>query len=315
MIDIEPTESSRDRRADGSRRVHEARRRPVASAVSETIAIALRPARRQISSARSTRSAKRSTSAICAASRTSRRRARRGRTALPPVSRGRLDAHDRDHRRRGRIRDPDLLDGVARGRRARGRARGVRRGARRRSSASRASRRCTITPDELAAYYSADWAEKQLISGHGVLSAIVRRGKEPIEIPGPHRSFYVGPRVLLQLAPEQPRPALARSDPSRAVDPDAHRGDVRRPRSRMTARPIKLAVWLGEEVVFPAVDYAGISAIRTRQAEVFLIPAARVPSSRASAGRRSTSARASRTTSAADWPAIVRPRASSRRRP
>ena len=43
-------------------------------------------------------------------------------------------------------------------------------------------------------------------------------------------------------------------------------------------REIKLAVWLGEEVVFPAVDFAGISADpNAAKPEVFLIPAARVP--------------------------------------
>lgn len=134
-----------------------------------------------------------------------------------------------------------------------------------------------LTPDEMTAYYTADWAEKQLVSGHGVLSALVRDRKETIEIPGPHRSFCLGPRVLLQLGPEKPHLRLLEAIRRVQWIPVRTAGTFLAT-AKSDQREIKLAVWLGEEVVFPAVDFAGISADpHAERPEVFLIPAARVP--------------------------------------
>lgn len=134
-----------------------------------------------------------------------------------------------------------------------------------------------LTPDEMTAYYTADWAEAQLVSGHGVLSALVRDRKETIEIPGPHRSFCLGPRVLLQLGPERPHLRLLEAIRRVQWIPVRTAGTFLAT-AKSDQREIKLAVWLGEEVVFPAVDYAGISADpHAAKPEVFLIPATRVP--------------------------------------
>lgn len=134
-----------------------------------------------------------------------------------------------------------------------------------------------LTPDEMIAYYTAEWAEKQLVSGHGVLSALVRDRKETIEIPGPHRSFCLGPRVLLQLGPEKPHLRLLEAIRRVQWIPVRTAGTFLAT-AKSDQREIKLAVWLGEEVVFPAVDFAGISADpHAEKPEVFLIPAARVP--------------------------------------
>ena len=134
-----------------------------------------------------------------------------------------------------------------------------------------------ITPDQIATYYSADWADKQLVSGHGVLSAIVRERKETIEIPGPHRSFCLGPRVLLQLGPDKPHLRLLEAIRRVQWIPVRTAGTFLAT-AKSDQREIKLAVWLGEEVVFPAVDFAGISADpHADKPEVFLIPASRVP--------------------------------------
>ena len=135
----------------------------------------------------------------------------------------------------------------------------------------------SLTPDAIAEYYSAAWAEKQLVSGHHVLSAVVRDRKETIEIPGPHRSFCLGPRVLLQLGPDQPHLRLLEAIRRVQWIPVRTAGTFLA-NAKSDQREIKLAVWLGEEVVFPAVDFAGISADpHAEKPEVFLIPAARVP--------------------------------------
>ncbi|MEP6863103.1 MAG: hypothetical protein ABJE66_20925 [Deltaproteobacteria bacterium] len=134
-----------------------------------------------------------------------------------------------------------------------------------------------LTPDEMTAYYTVEWADQQLVSGHGVLSALVRDRKETIEIPGPHRSFCLGPRVLLQLGPDKPHLRLLEAIRRVQWIPVRTAGTFLAT-AKSDQREVKLAVWLGEEVVFPAVDYAGISADpNAEKPEVFLIPAARVP--------------------------------------
>jgi hypothetical protein len=137
-----------------------------------------------------------------------------------------------------------------------------------------------ITPDELAVHYDHAWTERQLESGHGVLSALIRDGKGPLEIPGPNRAFSIGPRVLLQLGPDQPHLALLEAIRRVQWIPIRTAG-IFIANAKSDNREVKLAMWFGEEVVFPAVDFACLSADPhgevTDKPEVFLIPAARVP--------------------------------------
>ncbi|MEO8554917.1 MAG: hypothetical protein ABI678_33290, partial [Kofleriaceae bacterium] len=135
----------------------------------------------------------------------------------------------------------------------------------------------TIAADEIAMHYDHAWTERQLESGHGVLSALIRDGKETIEIPGPNRSFSMGPRVLLQLGPDQPHLRLLEAIRRVQWIPIRTAG-IFIATAKSDNREVKLAMWLGEEVVFPAVDFAGVSADPgADKPEVFLIPAPRVP--------------------------------------
>lgn len=134
-----------------------------------------------------------------------------------------------------------------------------------------------ITPADLAVYYGHTWADGQLESGHRVLSALVRDGKGPIEIPGPNRSFYIGPRVLLQLGPDQPHLRLLEAIRRVQWIPIRTAG-IFIANAASDNREVKLAMWFGEEVVFPGVELACMSVEpRADKPEVFLIPASRVP--------------------------------------
>jgi len=129
-----------------------------------------------------------------------------------------------------------------------------------------------LPPTELAAFYSPEWADRMIESGYAVLSEMVRRGEGPMQVPGPRRSFFVGPRVLLQLPPERPEQRLL--DAIRHVQwiPIRTAGTFEA-KSATSDKDIRLAMWLGEEVVFPGVEYACIGLDGTN---VFLIPASRV---------------------------------------
>jgi hypothetical protein len=134
----------------------------------------------------------------------------------------------------------------------------------------------TLVAGELASFYSADWALRKVESGYRVLSALVRDGKGPIEVPGPNRTFCFGPRVMLQLGPEQPHLRLLEAI-RRVQWIPVRTAATFVATAKSDQREIKLAMWLGEEVFFPIVDYAGIAADPTAdKPEVFLIPYARV---------------------------------------
>jgi hypothetical protein len=129
-----------------------------------------------------------------------------------------------------------------------------------------------MAPPELATYYTPEWADGQIESGFAMVSAMIRDGRGPMQIPGPQRSFFVGPRMLLQLAADRPEQRLL--DAIRYVQwiPIRTAG-VFEAKSATTEKPLKLATWLGEEVVFPGVDYA---CLGLDSSNVFLIPASRV---------------------------------------
>ena len=164
--------------------------------------------------------------------------------------------------------------------------------------------RGTLSPGELAGYYTADWADRQIESGHRVVSALVRDGKGPMEIPGPNRSFIVGPRVLLQLGPEAPAQKLLEAIRRVQWIPIRTAGQFSA-HAKTDNREIKLAMWLGDEVVFPGVEYAGISDPNAEKREVFMIPSSRIPEL---AGERWTPIDEKQGILAEfgdDWPAVV----------
>lgn len=158
-----------------------------------------------------------------------------------------------------------------------------------------------MAPGELAALYTPAWADRMTESGYRVLSEMVRRGEGPMQVPGPRRSFYVGPRVLLQLPPDHPEQRLLEAIRHVQWIPIRTAGTFET-QSALTGKAIRLAMWLGEEVVFPGVDYAAIGSVPP---DVFMIPAARVAEL---AGERWTpidEVQGIIADCSADWPAIV----------
>jgi len=121
---------------------------------------------------------------------------------------------------------------------------------------------------ELRDVYDASWAESQARSGVRVLRALIEDGRGPIEMPGPVRSFCVGPRVLAEVAGEDEHVRMWEA--IRAVQ-------WLRVRTAGVfvagEKETKLAVWLGDEVVFPPVAYAAVS----REPELVLVKAEHVP--------------------------------------
>jgi len=137
--------------------------------------------------------------------------------------------------------------------------------------------RGAIAVSELANVYDATWIDNQLRSGHGALGTLVREGKGPIEMPGPNRSFVVGARVLLQLGTDKPHVQLLEAI-RRVQWIPIRSGSVFTAQAKSDQREIKIAMWLGEELVFPYVEFCGIAIDPgADKPAVFMIPAARVP--------------------------------------
>ena len=121
---------------------------------------------------------------------------------------------------------------------------------------------------DLRAVYDASWTESQARSGVRVLRALIEQGRGPIQMPGPVRAFCVGPRVLAEVTGEDEHTRML--DAIRAVQWLR----VRTAGVFVAAeKETKLAVWLGDEVVFPPVAYAAVS----REQEVVLVKAEHVP--------------------------------------
>lgn len=122
---------------------------------------------------------------------------------------------------------------------------------------------------DLPARYDPAFAESQAESGLHALTALIADGRGPMAVPGPRRSVHIGPRMIGELGGDHRAlwAAIRRIQwlPVRTAGEYVTRS--------VADREIKLAIWLGEEVVFPAVDYAAVSLAP----EVFLIAAARVP--------------------------------------
>lgn len=120
---------------------------------------------------------------------------------------------------------------------------------------------------ELRDVYDARWAEDQARSGVRVVRALIEQGRGPIQMPGPVRPFCVGPRVLAEVAGEDEHVRMLAA--IRAVQ-------WLRVRSAGVFvagdEETRLAIWLGDEIVFPPVAYAAVS----REPEVVLVKAEHV---------------------------------------
>ena len=115
----------------------------------------------------------------------------------------------------------------------------------------------TIPVAELSRTHDARWIESLAASGARTVSTLVREGRGPIEIPGPMRSFYLGPRSLARLAGPLESlhhrliEALRRVQWLEAQHPAA---------SRFVARgddgegEFSFATWMGRPIFLPAVD-------------------------------------------------------------
>lgn len=166
-----------------------------------------------------------------------------------------------------------------------------------------------LTPiADIVAHHDAAWADAQVRSGLGVLRAMIEDGRGPMEIPGARRSYFVGPRVLAELA-------------ETGDEDTAHRrllSQIRRVQwmpvrtagtfiaKRAEGEEVKLAVLMGDEVVFPAVRYAAVSReLDDGARDVVLVDSSHVPRL---AGARWTyldERQGHLRDFGADWPAVV----------
>ena len=164
-----------------------------------------------------------------------------------------------------------------------------------------------IRVDELGRCYDAAWADEQARSGVRVVRALIADGRGPLQMPGPRRSYCIGRRILGELDAAGP------ADTVHARLIEAMRVvqwlPVRTAGTFVTehaGKEIKLAAWMGDEIVFPAVPYAVISLDRPgEEAEVFLIESARVPELAGARWRSIDEQQGHITAFGADWPAVV----------
>jgi len=134
---------------------------------------------------------------------------------------------------------------------------------------------------ELYRLHTADWMHEQAVSGTRALSALIRDGKGPMQMPGPNRSCFIGERLLAELEAAGPPETLSDRVLStmRRVQwdvPDGFRdagvfvsgGDDEQ------GRETRFAVWLPDEnLVLPRVDYV---ALRVTEGEIVMVPFAAV---------------------------------------
>lgn len=125
-----------------------------------------------------------------------------------------------------------------------------------------------IAVGDLRDAYDASWAEGQARSGVRVLRALIEQGRGPIQMPGPVRAFCVGPRVLAEVSGEDEHARMLEA--IRAVQ-------WLRVRTAgvfvVGEKQTELAFWLGKEIVFPPVAYAGVA----REPEIVVVKAEHVP--------------------------------------
>lgn len=132
----------------------------------------------------------------------------------------------------------------------------------------------------IVAHHDAAWADAQIRSGLRVLRAMIEDGRGPMEIPGARRSYFVGPRVLAELADSGDEDTAHRRllEQLRRVQWLPARTASIFLAKRRDGEEVSLAPWLGEEVIFPSVPYAAVSReLDDGAREVFLIDSTHVP--------------------------------------
>jgi len=152
-----------------------------------------------------------------------------------------------------------------------------------------------IPVGELREVYDASWVESQAQSGVRVIRALIAEGRGPIQMPGPVRGFCVGPRVLAEVTGEDEHVRMW--DAIRAVQ------WLRVRTAGMFVageKATKLAVWLGDEVVFPPVAYAALSV----EQETILIKAEHVPALAGARWRQLDEVQGHIADCGGDWPAV-----------
>jgi hypothetical protein len=150
----------------------------------------------------------------------------------------------------------------------------------------------TIPVADLGRTHDARWLESLAESCARTVATLVREGRGPIEIPGPMRSFYFGPRSLARLAGpvetlhHRLLAALRRVQWLEPQHPAASRFVARKSDGR---GEFSFAAWMGRPLFLPAVDRVlidvGMGGKRGTSSgmdsgisrEVFLVPAEVVP--------------------------------------
>jgi hypothetical protein len=128
-----------------------------------------------------------------------------------------------------------------------------------------------VAPARLAALYDTAWTDDNARSGARVAMTLIAKDGGPIGMPGPHRTYYLGKRTLGELGPVDDFHVrlLAAMHALQWHDARTAATFV----GKRDARDVTIAAWVGERVVFPKVDYAGIAL----DDDAFMIPSARVP--------------------------------------
>jgi hypothetical protein len=137
-----------------------------------------------------------------------------------------------------------------------------------------------LSLDELGYTLDAAWADSQAESGARALAVLIREGHGPVEVRGPIRSLHVGPRLLTELEAAGPANGFHRRLVERLrclqwIDPKRYRAAGIFEADTPRAGTIRFAVWDGQPILFPPVEFALVDQQPTGRP--FLIPAAEVP--------------------------------------
>jgi len=138
-----------------------------------------------------------------------------------------------------------------------------------------------VTPiADIIAHHDATWADAQVRSGLRTLRAMIEDGRGPMEIPGARRSYFVGARVLAELAESGDEDTAHRRllEQIRRVQWMPVRTAGTFVATGRDGDEVKLAVWMGDEVIFPAVPYAAVSReLDDGGRDVVLVDSSHVP--------------------------------------
>lgn len=153
-----------------------------------------------------------------------------------------------------------------------------------------------VSLEELRRLHTADWMHEQAVSGTRVLAALIRDGRGAIDMPGPVRSCFIGPRMLAELEAAGPAEALpervletlrrvqwelpagfreagvfvSRGDARSNAEGDGKGAGKGEGKGEAKLRPTRFAIWLSDEnLLIPCVDYV---ALRVSEGEIVLVP-------------------------------------------